>query len=104
MAVSDMYIHDATEEAYKNGYEKGKKEGAMEIIQEIAKGCTLKTDDCWNTEFNLGYLSAMNDVLLSLRKLKSGLSQNVGQSKNLMEQGKEEISTEDSNNENQSKT
>ena len=32
-----MYIHDATEEAYKNGYEKGKKEVAREIFEELGK-------------------------------------------------------------------
>ena len=30
-----MYIHDATEEAYKNGYEKGKADGKNEVAMEI---------------------------------------------------------------------
>ena len=32
-----MYIHDATEIAYKNGYEKGKSDSAEEIFRDIEK-------------------------------------------------------------------
>ena len=32
-----MNIHDATEIAYKNGYDKGKEDGAKEIFREIEK-------------------------------------------------------------------
>ena len=32
-----MYIHDATEIAYKNGYEKGKSDSVEEIFRDIEK-------------------------------------------------------------------
>lgn len=32
-----MKVHEATEQAYKNGYDKGRKEAANEIFAEIEK-------------------------------------------------------------------
>ena len=32
-----MYIHDATEIAYKNGYDKGKSDSAEEIFRDIER-------------------------------------------------------------------
>lgn len=32
-----MYIHDATEIAYKNGYEKGKSDSAEEIFRDVER-------------------------------------------------------------------
>ena len=43
-----MYIHDATEMAYKNGYENGKAEVAREIFEEIEN---LKTVGMYGFQF-----------------------------------------------------
>ena len=34
-----MYIHDMTEEAYKNGYARGRAEAITEYHEEVKKRC-----------------------------------------------------------------
>ena len=63
-----MNVHNATEVAYRNGYEKGKTDAAREIIEEIAPRCAGKV--CYNLDFTMGYLTAMNKVLAELAKIK----------------------------------
>lgn len=67
-----MNIHDATELAYKNGYEKGLADGKREVIKELADEITSHStsEGSDNVYFGVGYWSAINKVLLALVKLK----------------------------------
>ena len=61
-----MNIHDATEQAYKNGYEAGKRDFKNKLLEEISK------DDVSYYEFS-DYFKGYNDCLIKFKNILKGI-------------------------------
>jgi hypothetical protein len=64
--------------AYKMHYEKAKSEVAIEIIQDIAKACAPHDHHLNSLDFEIGYITAMNQVIAQLEEIKKKYTESGG--------------------------